>query len=298
MTAIKTAHRPRGKSTASLALVHAAADILREIEPASVRAVCYRLFTMGLLQDMSKCSTNRVSTQLVWARETGLIPWEWIVDETRSVERTSSWRDTDSIINAAVTGYRRDYWQDQPRRIEVWSEKGTVRGTLAPVLKKFGVNFRVMHGYGSATALNGIAEESTSCTKPMTAFYVGDWDPSGLHMSEIDMPARIERYGGEVNIERIALRADDVAGNLPSFDAATKTGDPRHRWFVDSYGTRCWELDAMSPVVLRQRAEAVIHNTLDLDAWNHATEIEAVEVASMRAFSKSWQASKCSGAQR
>ena len=290
--------RTRGKSTASLALVDAAADILREIEPASVRAVCYRLFTMGLLNDMRKCSTNRVSTQLVWARENGLIPWEWIVDETRAVERTSSWRDPDAIINAAVRGYRRDYWQDQPRRIEVWSEKGTVRGTLAPVLSKYGVNFRVMHGYGSATALNGIAEESTKCTKPMTAFYVGDWDPSGLHMSEIDMPTRIERYGGVVNIERIALRADDVAGNLPSFDAATKTGDPRHRWFVDHYGTRCWELDAMSPVVLRQRAEVAIYNTLDLGAWHHATAIEAEEVASMRAFSKSWQASKSSGGRR
>lgn len=288
--------RQRGKSAASLTLVDASAAILREIQPASVRAVCYRLFTMGLIDNMSKGNTNRVSTQLVWARESGMIPWEWIVDETRAVERTSSWRDPDAIINAAVRGYRRDYWQDQPRRIEVWSEKGTVRGTLAPVLNKYGVNFRVMHGYGSATALNGIAEESTRCTKPMTAFYVGDWDPSGLHMSEIDMPTRIERYGGEVNIERIALRADDVTGSLPSFDAATKTGDPRHRWFVDHYGTRCWELDAMSPVVLRQRAAAAIFCVLDRDAWEHAIEIEAVEVESMKAFSKSWQASKWSGA--
>jgi len=294
-TVAGSVRRQRGKSAASLALVDAAVVILREIQPASVRAVCYRLFTMGLIDNMSKGSTNRVSTQLVWARENGMIPWEWIVDETRAVERTSSWRNPDAIINAAVRGYRRDYWQDQPRRIEVLSEKGTVRGTLAPVLNKYGVNFRVMHGYGSATALNGIAEESTRCTKPMTAFYVGDWDPSGLHMSEIDMPTRIERYGGEVNIERIALRADDVTGNLPSFDAATKTGDPRHRWFVDHYGTRCWELDAMSPVVLRQRAAASIFCALDRDAWEHAMAIEAVEVESMKAFSKSWQASKCSG---
>ena len=48
--------------------------------------------------------------------------------------------------------YRRDRWSDQPHWIEVWSEKGTVRGTLAPVLLDYGVTFRVMHGYGSTTA--------------------------------------------------------------------------------------------------------------------------------------------------
>jgi hypothetical protein len=47
-----------------------------------VRAVCYRLFTMNIIDDMSKASTNKVSTQLTWAREQGVIPWSWIVDET------------------------------------------------------------------------------------------------------------------------------------------------------------------------------------------------------------------------
>ena len=42
----------------------------------------------------------------------------------------------------------------QPLAIEVWSEKGTVRGTLQPVLREFGVTFRVMHGYSSATTLH------------------------------------------------------------------------------------------------------------------------------------------------
>ena len=36
-------------------------------------------------------------------------------------------------------------------RVEVWSEKGTIRGVLKPVLDEYGVGFRVMHGFGSAT---------------------------------------------------------------------------------------------------------------------------------------------------
>jgi len=117
---------------------------------------------MGLIPDMSKNSTNKVSTQLVWAREKGMVPWEWIVDETREAESVSTWSDPDQIIRAAVKGYRRNYWQDQQVRVEVWSEKGTVRGTLAPVLNKLGVTFRVMHGFASATAINEIAEMSNT----------------------------------------------------------------------------------------------------------------------------------------
>jgi hypothetical protein len=34
-----------------------------------------------------------------------------------------------AYINAVRRSYRRDRWADQPDRVEVWSEKGTVRGT-------------------------------------------------------------------------------------------------------------------------------------------------------------------------
>ena len=184
----------RGKSQASLLLIEASRQILEEIQPASVRAVCYRLFTMGIIPNMSKGSTGKVSKQLVYARENGVIPWGWIVDETRAAETISTWQDTSSIIKAAVNGYRRDYWQDQPNRVEIWSEKGTVRGTVSPVLEEYGVTFRAMHGYSSATVINNIAEESNRSNKPLTAFYCGDFDPSGKHMSDIDLPARLIKY--------------------------------------------------------------------------------------------------------
>lgn len=288
----------RGKARKSLELIDAAATILREIQPATVRAVCYRLFTAGLIRDMSKTATNAVSKQLVYARERELIDWSWIVDESREPERINAWSDPDSIIRAAVHGYRRDYWQEQPVRVEVWAEKGTVRGTLGPVLDEYGVTFRVMHGYTSATTVKDVADESIVCDRPMIALYLGDWDPSGLHMSEIDLPRRLARYGGSVTLSRVALAAGDVAPGtaLPSFDAATKAKDPRHRWFRERYGSRCFELDAMSPVHLRARVEAEIAKHVDHEAWERAVEVEQAEIQSMHEFHKSWQASKSLGA--
>lgn len=278
----------RGKSKASLAIIDAAVDILTEIQPASVRACCYRLFALGLIPNMSKGSTDKVSRLLVGAREDGVIPWGWIVDETRAVEQVASWNNPDELIGSAVAQYRKDYWADQAERIEVWSEKGTIRGTLKPVLDEYGVAFRVMHGYGSATAIKNAAEDSTGGDK-MTAFYVGDWDPSGLHMSAVDLPARLQRYGGVVDLQRIALTADDVGTTIPSFDAATKTGDPRHRWFREHYGARCWELDAMSPVTLRERVRSAIVGKLDMGLWMRAVEVERAECESMTGFLSTWQ---------
>jgi hypothetical protein len=281
-------------------MVAAARDILAEIQPATVRAVCYKLFTLDLIGKMTKANTDKVSRALVWARETNQIPWEWIVDETRDVEQTPAWSDPQSLISAAVSQYRKDYWRHQPLHVEVFSEKGTVRGTLKPVLDEFGVAFRVLHGYGSATAIKAIAEQSAASEKPFIALYVGDWDCSGLHMSEIDLPQRIAMYGGAVRVIRLALSEHDVEfGDLPSFDAETKKLDPRYRWFVGKYGPTCWELDALSPALMRERVKDAITTLLDLESWNAMVKVEAAERESMSdvlgQWSKLMQASNCLG---
>lgn len=277
------------RSTAAQVLerLEAAKRILEAIQPCSVRAVCYQLFNAKLITDMSKNATNAISRQLARAREEGIIPWSWIVDETRAAERPSRWQDPSSIVDAAVRGYRRDNWQDQPVRVEVWAEKGTVRGTLAPVLDELGVVLRVMHGFSSATVVNDIAQESVNGDVPMIALYIGDFDPSGMSMSERDLPSRLYRYGADVDLRRICLMREDI-DEIPQFDASTKVGDPNHGWFVERYGDRCAELDAMRPPDLRERVRAAIVAEMDTASWNRALEVEAVEIESMREFHAAW----------
>lgn len=282
---------PRGKAAKSLALIDTARRILAEIQPATIRAVCYRLFTAGVLPDMSKASTNRVSTQLVYAREQGLIPWHWIVDETREAERVPSWADPAEYADVVRRSYRRDAWTMQPRRVEVWSEKGTVRGTLAPVLDEYGVTFRVMHGYSSATTLYQVARETAHLASPLLALYVGDWDPSGLHMSHEDLPARLAEYGANVELERVALTASDIAsGNLPSFPVDTKCHDPRFRWYTTTFRLdRSWELDALNPTTLRERVARRIAAEIDRDAWEQCARVEAAERESLVRVLSAWK---------
>jgi hypothetical protein len=163
-----------------------------------------------------------------------------------------------------------------------------VRGALAPVLNAYALTFRVMHGFGSATTINAVAQATMDSSKPLTILYIGDYDPSGLYMSEVDIPSRFKRYGGRATITRIALTADDVPG-LPSFEAATKVGDPRHKWFRQHYGKQCWELDAMPAPVLRQRVEDEVLARLDAARWQRAKQVEAAEMESMQAVMETWQ---------
>jgi D-mannonate dehydratase len=73
-----------------LLLIERVQLILEEVQPAGVHAICYRLFVNGWLRSMAKNDADKVSTHLVWARKQGIIPWEWIVDESRPVDRDPS----------------------------------------------------------------------------------------------------------------------------------------------------------------------------------------------------------------
>jgi len=59
-------------------------------EPITGRGVGYKLFTAGLIPSMSVNDMQKVYRLLRIARERGDIPWEWIVDETRELERVST----------------------------------------------------------------------------------------------------------------------------------------------------------------------------------------------------------------
>jgi hypothetical protein len=103
--------------------------------------------------------------------------------------------------------------------------------------------------------------------------------PVGLQPWEIDMQDTKRRTRGKSQ------------KSLDLIDAATKKADPRHTWFVGRYGSRCWELDAMDPNLLRERVRESIEALIDVDAWSRSIDVEAVEVDSMQEFHRAWAAS-------
>jgi hypothetical protein len=163
-----------------------------------------------------------------------------------------------------------------------------VRGVLAPVLDHYAVGFLPVHGFSSATAAHDIAEDDDG--RQLIVLYVGDFDPSGMYMSEEDLPARFVKYNGDhISLRRIALTAEQLAG-LPSFPADDKRKDPRYKWFVANHGHRCWELDAMDPNDLRDCVELAIVELIEPIAWERCEVVNEAEQESLRTILDKWGA--------
>ena len=152
----------RGMAQRSLDLIEAMRGIVEAAQPITGRGVGYKLFTQRLIPSMSTGEMQKVYRLLRIAREQYDIPWDWIVDETRAIERVATWDDPADYAEREAQTYRRDFWNQQPHRVQVWSEKGTVRGVLAPVLDHFAVGFLPVHGFSSATLAHDIAPEPAS----------------------------------------------------------------------------------------------------------------------------------------
>jgi hypothetical protein len=270
----------------SLDLIEAMYAAAEAAQPITGRGIGYKLFTAGLIPSMAKKEMQRVYRLLKEAREQELIPWEWIVDETRSLERKSTWANPAEYAECVARSYRRDFWDQQPVRCEVWSEKGTVRGVLAPVLDHYAVGFRVMHEFSSATAIYDVCQDDDG--RDLIALYVGDFDPSGLFMSEEDLPTRLSEYDGEhVELQRIALTREHVSA-LPSFPATDKRKDPRYKWFRANHGDCCWELDAMDPNDLRDCVEQAIKELIEPEAWARCEAVNRAEQESLKTIIAKW----------
>jgi hypothetical protein len=277
----------RGMAQRSLDLIEEMHAVAEDAQPITGRGVGYKLFAAGLIPSMARSEMQRVYRLLKTARENGDIPWEWIVDEGRALERVSTWDDPAAYARCIARSYRRDFWNQQPARVEVWSEKGTIRGVLAPVLDEYAVGFRVMHGFASATAVYDVAQGDDG--RPLIVLYVGDYDPSGMFMSERDLPDRLEKYdGAHVKLRRIALTREQTTGLL-SFPATDKKKDKRYPWFVRNFGRECWELDALDPNVLRDIVQAEIEAEIEPEAWARCVTVNEAEQASLRHVLDKWK---------
>jgi hypothetical protein len=277
----------RGRARASVDLIKAMYEAAEAAQPITGRGIGYKLFVAKLIASVGRADMQRVYRLLRQAREEGTIPWNWIVDETRQLERVATWDDPAAFARDTVLSYRRDFWNEQPHRVVLASEKGTVRGVLRPVLDELGVGFLALHGFSSATVVHDLAMDDDG--RPLIVLYVGDYDPSGMYMSEADLPKRLKEYDGEhVQLRRIALKQEQTAGLL-SFPASDKRGDKRYKWFVSNYGQRCWELDAMDPNVLRDIVEAEIKRLIEPKAWKRCAVVNAAEFKSLQHVLDGWK---------
>jgi hypothetical protein len=275
----------QGEWDSTKRLIERAAKILDEESPMTIRQLFYRLVSIAAIEN-NRNDYQRVSTTMTKARNDGRIDFDCIVDRSRPEYIPNVFDNAAQYADVVRRGYRKDYWQLQPQRVEVWCEKDSVIGSIEDLTGKLGITVRVARGFLSTTKAFDLARAIGGNEKPMTVFYLGDHDPSGRRI-ETDLCERIRGYGAEFDINRLAIHAADIAKfKLPPL--RVKESDSRTASFLRRYSNKCVELDALPPTELRRRIETSVRRMMDRKLWDRAVMVEKTELASIQQIVKRW----------
>ncbi|MGL4594463.1 MAG: AAA family ATPase [Thermoguttaceae bacterium] len=116
---------------ADLSIICNADPILKEYANAgyrvTLRQLHYQFVSRGYLPNTDK-TYDCVCTAMQHGRMAGLIDWDIIEDRTRILRSRPRWDDPSDLLDCCADQFHVDYWQDQPRRVEVWIEKDALLG--------------------------------------------------------------------------------------------------------------------------------------------------------------------------
>lgn len=251
----------RNKKTT--ALIEAAYVVLDELHPMTLRQVYYQLVAKQVIANRQS-EYNRLSRALTGARRDGIVPWEWIVDRTRTPSAPPMWDNAADFTNCVLPQFRLDIWPTQDQYIEVWVEKDALGGIFEPITCKYGVTLCVCRGYPSASFLYEAVDRFSYHDNPVMLYW-GDHDPSGMDMGR-NLVDGLAEFDCPIEFVRCALNMHDIEQyNLPH-DPAKKT-DTRARAFIAQHGDIAVELDALPVNVLRKRITTEIEARLNLTAF-------------------------------
>lgn len=268
-------------------LVDWATETLESERPMTLRQLYYRLVSSGNLSNHQK-EYNRLKVLMGRLREEGIVPRTWIVDHVRTTFKPSSWSGLADYGDSIRECYRKDFWSSLGCHVEILVEKDAVAGTLQPVTSKYDVALRVLRGYSSISFAGEIADEWSQIKKPIHAYYLGDYDPSGIDI-ERDAREKIGRYGAsDFQWTRLAILEEDFdAFNL--IPLPVKQSDKRAASFLGTHGSRCAELDALPPMELRRRVEEAILRHVNKSVWKQLQRIEQIERKTMQEYVDKWR---------
>jgi hypothetical protein len=141
---------------------------------------------------------------LTHLRDKGVIPWDWIDDETRKFEDFSGWGSINEWATTMVAHVRLCPWRGRPPTI--LTESRSVAGVLRNTTTELRCRIAPVGGH-CAGHLRKIARH----LKPGdTVGYVGDGDLCGAQIEANTRKVLEELVGGELNWTRVALTDEQI----------------------------------------------------------------------------------------
>jgi hypothetical protein len=276
-------------------LLDQALAMLEAERPMTLRQLYYRLVSAGALAPQS-VEYRRLGRIMTRARELSRVPLTWIVDHVRSTLKPSSWSALTDFGEAVRDSYRKDLWEAMPVHLEIFVEKDAIAGTLQPVTEEYDVRLHVCRGHVSLSFAGSIAALWKRVRKPIFAYYLGDFDPSGFDI-ERDLCAKLARYSGKAQAaqpgpggfcwRRLAVLPEGFA-NHGLIRLRAKAKDRRTKGFLAEHGPDCAEVDALPPSELRRRVRDAITGHIDTPRWQRLLDIERLEKETIDRMLQTW----------
>lgn len=189
-------------------------------------------------------------------REDGRIPWDWIVDETRSVEDYTGYPSVLEGVLQTLPHIRIDPWRGKAPFI--LTESRSLAGVLRPVIIEYRARIASTNGQCGGFLRTGIAP----LLKPGDrVLYLGDYDLAGNQIEDNTQRVLEQVVGGPLQWERLALTGEQVEGyDLPRIiksDRRYKDGRPHEAVETEAISQR------ILIEILRARLDALLPEPLD-----------------------------------
>jgi hypothetical protein len=210
--------------------------------PTSARFLFYELLMDGHIDEKHGTGARRpdqdVSDALMVLRREGLVPWEWIRDETRRLTTWPLYATIADGIREELQHVRLDPWAG--RRPLILTESRSLAGVLEDTAYTYGAAIAATNGQVGGflhTDLIPFLREG------QRVLYLGDLDLAGRHI-EANTRAEIERVTGALDWRRLAITEEQVA----RYDIPAKPKlDHRYR---DGHLHDAYETEALSQSVI------------------------------------------------
>jgi hypothetical protein len=264
----------------SMDIQAAICGIFREMQPRlTVRQIYYALTVRGIVPK-TEAGYRQTLLQLKNMREQGIIPYDWIADNTRYCLKPVTYPSLATALDRWQLTYRRDLWANQGDQVAIWVEKDALAGVISPITQEYDVPLYVARGYSSQTFIYEAAEEIKRIGKTAYIYHFGDYDPSGVDAAD-NIFCGLFEHGARFNFERVAITEEQIEINqLPVRE--TKSSDPRSKAWGDKPSV---ELDALPAPILRDLVRACIEPHIDPTEWERlrvSEELDRVALAEMR----------------
>lgn len=216
----------------------------------TLRQVYYQLVARGYIPNNERSYKN-IGNLINDGRLAGLIDWYSIIDRTRNIRRNSHWEKPADVIDSAKYSYLLDKWEGQPNYVEVWVEKDALVDIVGQACRPIDTPYFSCRGYTSQSEMWSAAQRfirQNRIRENCFIIHLGDHDPSGIDMTR-DIQERLEMFGANVEVKRVALTMDQVETYNPPPNPA-KITDSRASKYIHLFGDESWELDALEPQML------------------------------------------------